>query len=145
MPTPHIIQPHRCDGSSKRPAGDLFVLLYILYGLTLTTGTPQRRYVAGIFPIELERANGDINNLFVDQRGSVLNMEMESILYHFPILKQLVRAPCPGAVSTFRTLPSKLSSRAQSRRVVSAQGQPTAVTALNRPLCSLGTRGRGTR
>lgn len=53
--------------SSQRPLGGLFVLLNVLHSLALTAGTPKRRHPPLIFSVELERPNGDITDLFIDQ------------------------------------------------------------------------------
>ena len=54
--------------SSQRPLGDLFVFLDIFHGIAITAGTPYLGHTTPIFPKELECPNGDINDLFVDQR-----------------------------------------------------------------------------
>lgn len=54
--------------SSKRPAGDLFVLLHVFPGLSLTAGTDQGWHAPFVLAVELERPHRDINDLFVDQR-----------------------------------------------------------------------------
>jgi hypothetical protein len=43
-------------------------LINIDHGLAITAGTPNRGHTTLIFPSKLEHPDGDINDLFVDQR-----------------------------------------------------------------------------
>jgi hypothetical protein len=53
--------------SRYRPAGGLWLLIDVLHGLAIASWTPNRGHTACIFTAEFGRADGHINDGFIDQ------------------------------------------------------------------------------